>query len=125
MIVAPLAGLVLIVAIGTGPTIEPERSPLRMSAHQKNAAIQPLLRTATECIASSVAEDPRFKKSVKSGDIGDLIVDAMPKCVGQVRALIGAHDRYFGEGSGEEFFIGPYLDALPTAVAKWVKDALH
>jgi len=32
--------------------------------------------------------------------------------------MITAHDRYFGAGSGEEFFMGVYLDALPGAVIK-------
>jgi len=33
-----------------------------------------------------------------------------------VRAMIYAYDRYYGEGSGEAFFMGPYLDVLPKAV---------
>jgi hypothetical protein len=32
--------------------------------------------------------------------------------------MIAAYDRYFGEGVGEEFFTGPYLDVLPAAVTK-------
>ena len=35
--------------------------------------------------------------------------------------MIDAHDRYFGEGSGEEFFMGVYLDALPNAVMKAIQ----
>jgi hypothetical protein len=30
--------------------------------------------------------------------------------------MIDAYDRFFGDGSGEAFFMGPYLDALPAAV---------
>ena len=30
---------------------------------------------------------------------------------------------YFGEGTGEAFFMGPYLDVLPSAVTKWTADA--
>ena len=33
-----------------------------------------------------------------------------------VRAMIDAHDRMFGAGSGEAFLLGPYLDVLPSAV---------
>jgi hypothetical protein len=33
-----------------------------------------------------------------------------------VRALIDAHDRYYGAGTGEQFFMGPYLDSLPAVV---------
>ena len=30
--------------------------------------------------------------------------------------MIDAYDRYYGEGTGEAFFMGPYLDVLPKAV---------
>jgi hypothetical protein len=39
-----------------------------------------------------------------------------------VRALIDGHDQLYGEGSGEQFFMGPYLDALPGAVHSLVRD---
>ena len=48
----------------------------------------------------------------------------MPTCGALVRAMIDAHDRYFGNGTGEAFFMGPYLDVLPTAVSKWTHDAV-
>ncbi len=64
--------------------------------------------------------DPRYRQ--QGTDLGDLIVDSMTICLPQVRALIAGYDRYFGEGAGEAFFMGPYLDVLPTAVEKWAKD---
>jgi hypothetical protein len=42
-----------------------------------------------------------------------------------VRMMIEAYDRYFGDGEGEIFFMGPYLDLLPGAVGKWVRDAVR
>jgi hypothetical protein len=48
----------------------------------------------------------------------------MPSCTNEVRAMIEAYDRYFGDGEGEAFFMGPYLDVLPMAVNKWVRDAV-
>jgi hypothetical protein len=39
-----------------------------------------------------------------------------------MRAMIEAHDRIYGEGSGETFFMGPYLDMLPVTVIKAVKN---
>ena len=83
--------------------------------------MQPFLRSATECVAKAVAADPRFGKRKSAGDFGDLIVDSMPPCAQQMRTMIDAYDRYFGEGSGEAFFMGPYLDLLPKAVTKWVE----
>jgi hypothetical protein len=115
MVPVPLAAVALFIAIATGPeTIAP---PTPMSAQQKSAAMQPLVRFATECIANSVADDPRFASS--GANLPDLIVDSMPSCVNAVRAMIDAYDRYYGAGSGEAFFMGPYLDILPWAVGEW------
>jgi len=115
MLVQPLAGMLLIVNVATGPAIAPDS---HLSAPQKSAAMQPLVRSATECITRAVHADPRLGK--EAAGLGDLIVDAVPSCRREVRAMIDAFDHYFGEGSGETFFMGPYLDALPTAVSKAV-----
>src|SRR5262249_25891197 len=119
MILAPLAAAALVVSVATTPNADPGAFPT-LSVHQKSAAMESLMRSATECIARSV--DPRFKE--RNADLGDLIVDSMPNCVVPVRAMIDAYDRYFGEGEGEAFFMGPYLDVLPSAVSKWVRDAV-
>jgi hypothetical protein len=119
MILAPLAAATMLLNVATGPLTEPSAVP-RMSAHQKSAAVQLLVRSATECIARAVAGDPRFGKH----DLGDLIVASIPTCVASVRAMIEAYDRYYGDGTGEAFFMGPYLDVLPTAVTKWAREGV-
>jgi hypothetical protein len=115
MFLGKLAGTALIVSVATGPTVEPD-NVRHMSMAQKNAAIQSLMRTATECIARNVAANPRFHKQAPAADLGDIIVASVPSCVTSVRAMIDAYDRLFGDGAGEAFFMGPYLDALPAAV---------
>jgi hypothetical protein len=122
MLLAPLAGAVLVMSIATGPAVDPLGSMTQLTAQQKNVAMQPLVRSATECIARAVAGDPRFGKHLPS-DLGDLITDSMPACVRPVRAMIDGYDRYFGDGAGEAFFMGPYLDVLPAAVSKWTEGA--
>jgi hypothetical protein len=117
---APLTATALVVSVATTPMLDPHAA-VPMSAQQKSAAVQPLLRSATECIARTVAADPRFRQP--GSDLGDLIVDSMSTCMTQVRAMIAAYDRYFGEGTGEAFFMGPYLDVLPTAVSRWTRDS--
>jgi hypothetical protein len=124
MLLAPLASAALVLSIATGPAVEMQRSPAQMTAPQKNAAMQPLVRSATECIARAVAGDPRFGQDVPT-DLGDLITDSMPACLRPVRAMIEGYDRYFGKGTGEAFFMGPYLDVLPTMVSKWTEDGAH
>ena len=122
MILSKLAGAALIISVAAGPTIEPDSANVRLSLQQKNAAVQALMRSATECIARTVAADPRFRKQAPHTELGDLIVASVPSCVGPVRAMIDAYDRYFGDGSGKAFFMGPYLDALPAAVSTLAVD---
>src|SRR5262249_31710335 len=123
MILAPLAAAALLVSVAIAPNApNPAESPT-LSMHQKTAAMHPLLRFATECIARAVSAHPRFGAS--NADLGDLIVDSMPRCAVQVRMMIEAYDRYFGDGEGEAFFMGPYLDLLPGAVSKWVRDTVR
>jgi hypothetical protein len=121
MILAPLAAAALIVGAATGPNVESRPAPI-LSLQQKSAAMQPLMRSATECIARTVSADPRLGQ--RDADLGDLIVASMPSCSAQVRAMIDAYDRHFGNGEGEAFFMGPYLDVLPMAVSNWIRDAV-
>jgi hypothetical protein len=116
MILSKLAAAGLVLAVATGPDVEAPVSHL--SPRQKNAAAQIYVRSATDCIARNVGADVRFRHENPADKLADLIVDAVPKCLAPVHAMIDAYDRYFGEGAGEEFFIGPYLDVLPRALLK-------
>jgi hypothetical protein len=122
MIVAPLFGTALVIAVATAPTLGPATGTAKLSAEQKTAVTEPLVRSATECIVHAVVADPRFD-GVAGTQTGDLIVSAMPACHAPVRAMIDAYDRYYGEGTGEAFFMGPYLDVLPKAVLAGSKNA--
>ena len=119
MILAQLAAATLTVGVAMSPGIE---APVRhLSLQQKNAATQVYVRPVTDCIARNVVSDGRFRKDDPAANLGDLIVDAVPKCLDPVHAMIAAYDRYFGDGSGEEFFMGPYLDVLPNMLVKTMK----
>ena len=119
MILSQLAAATFVVAVATGPLVEPPVSHL--SLQQRDAATRVFMRSATDCIVRGVAADRRFRKDDPAANLGDLIVDAVPKCLTPVRAMIDAHDRYFGEGAGEQFFMGVYLDALPNAVIRAIE----
>ncbi len=86
-----------------------------LTHQQRTAAVQPYITRATECVARSVAADPRSSDASK---LGDVIVDSMPYCADLMRSMIETYDHYFGDGSGDAFFSGPYLDVLPAAVSK-------
>jgi hypothetical protein len=124
MILAPIVGLSLLVSVSLDPippdVATPGQRP-QLTTQQKNAATSPFVRSATDCIVRSVIADPRFTDDIEPVDINELIVDSMAACVAPVRAMIDAYDRYFGQGSGEAFFMGPYLDILPVAVGRRAK----
>jgi hypothetical protein len=118
MVPAPLFAATVIIAVATGP-VGPPTGAVNLSAQQRRAATQPYVRSATDCIVHAVVSDPRYgatPANAPANEIGDIIVDSMPACVAPVRAMIDAYDRYYGEGSGSAFFMGPYLDVLPKAV---------
>ncbi|MPZ38253.1 MAG: hypothetical protein GEU95_09315 [Rhizobiales bacterium] len=115
MILSKLAGAALLIGIAASPTIEPDGGNVRKLSMQQK-------RSATECIARTVATHPRFQKQAPNTDLGDIIVASVPSCVGPVRAMIDAYDRFFGDGTGEAFFMGPYLDTLPAAVSPLAVD---
>jgi hypothetical protein len=119
-----LAGLSLIVNVAVDPAV-PEatlRTPgPAMTIQEQRATMQPLIRSANECIARKVSGDPRFPDLIRTGNVNELIVESIPACLDAVRALIDEHDELYGAGTGEGFFMGPYLDALPSVVQNIVK----
>src|ERR1700758_5882338 len=120
MILAPLFGTAMIVAVATGPLDDPMGLD-HLSPRQKSAATETLVRSATDCIVHAVFANPRYS-ATGTAALGDLIVASMPSCVTPVRAMIDRYDQYFGAGSGEAFFMGPYLDVLPKAVTEGAKN---
>jgi hypothetical protein len=118
MIIASLIGAVLFASVATDPMNDSIGAPY-LSAQEKIAATQPLVQKATDCIVRAVFADPRY--GTAPAQLGDLIVDSMPTCLTPVRAMIDAYDRYYGDGAGEAFFMGPYLDVLPKTVTEAAK----
>lgn len=123
MILEPLFGLSLVLSVSLD--MQPPRADpsawMQMSIRQRDAKLLPLVRKATDCIVRKVFANPRYSADLRPDEINDLIVDSMAACVRPVRAMIDAHDRMYGSGSGEAFLLGPYLDVLPAAVVGQVK----
>lgn len=123
MILKTLLGLSLVIIVSLD-TQAPPANPaawMQMSVRQKDAALLPLVQRATECIVHRVSSDPRYKAELRPDQINDLIVDSISACKRPVRAMINAHERMYGYGSGEAFLLGPYLDVLPSAVIRQVR----
>jgi hypothetical protein len=123
MILETLFGLSLVMNVSLDTQV-PAADPaawMQMSVRQKDAALLPLVQRATECIVHRVSADPRYQAELRPDEINDLIVDSIAACQRPVRAMINAHDRMYGYGSGEAFLLGPYLDVLPSAVVRQVR----
>jgi len=123
MILESLFGLSLVfnVSLGTAPPSADPAAWMQMSVRQKDAALLPLVRRATDCIVRKASADRRYRAAMRPEEFNDLIADSIAACARPVRAMIDAHDRMYGYGSGEAFLLGPYLDVLPAAVVKQVK----
>ena len=124
MILEPLFGLSLVLnaSLNLQSRAAVRMSPwTQMSNRQKDTALLPFVRQATDCIVQKVSGHPYYSADLRADQINDLIVDAMAACVRPVRAMMDAHDRMYGPGSGEAFLLGPYLDVLPAAVVGQVK----
>jgi hypothetical protein len=119
MLLAPIVAGTMVITVATEP-LNNTGETAHLSIQEKMAATEPLVRSATDCIVHAVIADPRYQMS-QTAELGNLIVDSMPTCVKPVRAMIDAYDHYYGDGSGEAFFMGPYLDVLPKAVIAGAK----
>ncbi len=126
MLMAPLFGTALVLAVAAGPMIDSSGGTRSdgtgLTSREKRAATEPLVRAATQCIVRTVIADPEY--TGRSGaELGDLIVASVPACMTSVRAMIESYDHYYGQGTGDAFFTGPYLDVLPQAVITGGKNA--
>ena len=124
MILGPLFSLSLVVSasIDPGNPLSLGKSIKEMSLQQKSQIMQPLVSSATDCIVRTVVADLQVHPlDKKTTDMREQIVSSMPSCVDVMRAMIDAHDQLYGEGSGETFFNGPFLDMLPATVIKSVE----
>jgi hypothetical protein len=121
---ALLAGSLLVpVAVDRSAPWPPPVRGATLPAERKDALMRPLVSMATECIARTVSADPRFRILEDSAEINNLIVESVPSCVDDLRSMIDTYDRLYGDGAGETFFTGPYLDGLPASVTSRVKSA--
>ena len=124
MIVGTIIGLSILVTVAVETnhaSLSDTAARIQMSSLQKDAVIQPLIRSSTDCIVRAITADPKFRSSMQPGDINELIILSMDVCIESMRTMIEAHDRLYGEGSGHAFFMGPYLDVLPAAVSRQVR----
>ncbi|MFL9823784.1 hypothetical protein [Rhodoplanes sp. SY1] len=120
-------------ALATALTTAVATGPIDPGAAIGRAGLQSRVTATTDCIVRAVAADPRYRRAsadataveatAPAATLGDLIVDSMTACASTVREMIDAWDATYGEGSGEAFFMGPFLDVLPTAASRLLERA--
>jgi hypothetical protein len=115
------ASLIVPVAIDRGVSWHLPEAGTALQFDQKDAAVETLVSSATECIVRTVAANPRLAVAT-AAEFNELIVESVPSCTEDLRAMIGAYDHVYGDGAGETFFSGAYLDGLPAAVTTRVKE---
>lgn len=124
MIVESLLGLSLVLNVSLDtqtPPPENHAAWTELSVRQKEAVLLPLVLRATDCIVRKVSADKRYGADIRPSDINDVIIDSISACARPVRAMVDAHNQMYGDGSGEAFLLGPYLDVLPAAVVQQVR----
>ena len=103
------------------PRAAPTSGWSQISVPQRQTQLLPLVARATDCILRHIADDPRYGADLRPDDLNDMIARSLRGCARPLRAMIAMHDRLYGEGSGEAFLLGPYLDVLPSAVVRQVQ----
>jgi hypothetical protein len=93
-----------------------DRASIPQSGSERTAIVQTYINRATECVVQAI----EARGTTEPDRIGDSIVAVMPSCVDRMRAMIDSFDHNFGEGTGEAFFSGSFLDLLPIAVSRRV-----
>ena len=124
MILESVFGLSLVLNVSLDAQIPATTSHAgwsRLSVAERQVKLLPLVSRATDCILRRIAKNPRYRADLRRDEINDLIAGALRGCAEPLLAMIDAHDRLYGAGSGEAFLLGPYLDVLPSAVVRQVK----
>lgn len=124
MIIESVLGLSLVLNVSLDTQVPTPAGPsawTQLSMPQREAALLPAVRRATDCVVHKAASDPRYRSDMSPAEMNDLIVDSIAACGRVVRIMMDVHDNMYGAGSGEAFLLGPYLDVLPAAVVKQVK----
>lgn len=111
MLINTLATLSLVTLAAAVPAQDRQDSS-RMSKAEKAAVVQRVVNRATDCVVREI------RAAGSSQDIGEHIVAVMPSCADTMRSMIETFDESYGEGAGETFFSGSFLDILPQVVSK-------
>jgi hypothetical protein len=101
------------VALAATGSVPDSPGAVKLSNAEKAAVVQRVVNHATDCVVRQIEASDKTLES-----LGEQIVAAMPPCAATMRAMIDSFDANYGEGTGEAFFTGSFLDVLPQVVSK-------
>src|SRR5215510_5397979 len=110
MLINTFVGVSMVTLAAAAPMSD-RPDDVKLSKAEKAAAVQRVINHATDCVVREI----RAAKS--TANLGDQIVAVMPVCAETMRTMIESFDSAYGEGSGETFFSGSFLDLLPQVVS--------
>lgn len=116
---AVLSSVIFAVALTASATAAP-RVP--GSAH---AVLLPLEQSATECFAETVASNPRSLTLARAGRWYEAASVTGFLCRPEVDAMVAAHDRLYGRGTGTRYFKGAYAKHLGQQLAERLQPMLE
>lgn len=90
-----------------------------------HTVLLPLEQAATECFAETVASTPRSLSLARAGRWYEAAGVTGFLCRPEVDAMVGAHDRLYGRGTGTRYFKGPYARHLGQELAERLQPMLE
>lgn len=119
---ASLLGLVALCAL---PLTAEARPAPRPSQAQAEAVMAPLRSAATDCFAETVMANPGAMRHARAGEWYQAAGVIGFLCRPEVDAMVQAHDRLFGQGSGNRYFKAGYARHLDHELAQRLQPLLE
>ncbi|KQP42508.1 hypothetical protein ASF49_01245 [Methylobacterium sp. Leaf104] len=111
----------LVTTLGWGAAAEAAgRNPA-----QPHAVMSPLERAATECFAETVLSNPAATRHARAGRWYEAAGITGFLCRPEVDAMIQAHDRLYGRGTGTRYFQNAYTRHLGQQLAERLQPMLE
>lgn len=114
-----LAVLALVSAVEAKPRA---KSPAKADAE---AALAPLRQAATDCFAETVMANPGAMNHARAGRWYQAAGVIGFLCRPEVDAMVMAHDRAYGPGTGDRYFKGAYARHLDRQLAARLQPMLE
>ncbi|MGU3360581.1 hypothetical protein ACLBWX_09630 [Methylobacterium sp. M6A4_1b] len=111
----------LVTALGWGAAAQAAgRNPA-----QPHAVMSPLERSATACFAETVLSNPAATRHARAGRWYEAAGVTGFLCRPEVDAMIQAHDRLYGRGTGARYFQNAYTRHLGQQLAERLQPMLE